>query len=769
MLRVLAFLLLLQFSPGVDASFAAGDGGRIDELTRRLKTHARSQSGGLEALRTLAHERRDELAALLADHPDLVLQHALSAKERAMLPADVQDLVESDEDTEGDLEVLHEDGATGSRYHYFLDRGTDRLSLHFAKDAPALQTGDRVRVAGLRVGQALTLGSAPAQLTVLATALPNTFGAQNTAVILVNFQDKPTETWLTPAQARDVVFGPGSLPSVSNFYLEGSYQQTWLAGDVYGVFTIPVSSTVCNSSAIATAAQQVATAQVGSTKMATYTRFVYAFPRNACGWWGLATIGGQPSRAWINGIFENTVVAHEMGHNLGLFHSHALDCGSTTIGSTCTHLEYGDALDVMGSATPPRHYNAVQKELLGWLGYGSSPPITTVQASGVYALDPYVTPGPNPKALKIPTPSGDWYYVEYRQPVGFDAGISTNVRSGVLVHLWSAANPDGIYLLDMTPSTTSWQDPALTLNNTFSDPAAAITITPTWLDSTAGVSVTIGGGVSCVRNNPSVTISPTPQPGLAGATLSYTISVTNNDTACPVSSFAQQATVPGGWTASVAAPTLSIAAGATASTTMQVTSAASATAGSYSVSLSTSNTSTPPYAGSTTGTCTVTAPSGGDGGGSFTDDFDRPDASTLGNGWSQITGGLALQAAQARNNPVKMMHTAVQPGVSGTTQTVSARFASADNNRNPRLGLVVRYKSAQNYHVCYRQAGGSSVLRIAKVTSGIETVLASGNIGNPTRIGADPRRDYSSEARLEGVPPKQGSAPPRAEHAIPLR
>jgi hypothetical protein len=76
--------------------------------------------------------------------------------------------------------------------------------------------------------------------------LPNTFGAQSTLVILVNFQDAPTNQPYTLAAAQSVVFGP-----VNNFILENSYQQTWLTGDVVGWYTIPLSSTTCNLSSIA--------------------------------------------------------------------------------------------------------------------------------------------------------------------------------------------------------------------------------------------------------------------------------------------------------------------------------------------------------------------------------------------------------------------------------------------------------------------------------------------------------------------------------------
>ena len=66
----------------------------------------------------------------------------------------------------------------------------------------------------------------------------------------------------------------------------------------------------------------------------------------------LGTVGGNPSSAWINGSLQLAVVGHEMGHNFGLYHSHALECGSVPIGTGCTSVEYGDQLDIMGNSHP---------------------------------------------------------------------------------------------------------------------------------------------------------------------------------------------------------------------------------------------------------------------------------------------------------------------------------------------------------------------------------------------------------------------------------
>jgi hypothetical protein len=398
----------------------------------------------------------------------------------------------------------------------------------------------------------------------------------------VNFQDKATQPY-TPATAQNMVF-----TTTSNFYYENSYQQNWFTGDVAGWFTIAELSTACNYTTIASQARQAATA-AGFT-LANYNRHIYMFPQNACGWWGLGTVGGNPSQAWINGSLALRVVAHEVGHNHGLYHSHALECGSVVLGTGCSSIEYGDTLDVMGGSS--LHFNAFQKERLGWLNYGASPPIATATFNSTYTLDPLETPGTNPKALKIPqatSSSGQktWFYLEYRRPLGFDSSLAnnSNVLNGVVVHLGTDNNANSSYLLDMTPATSSWSDPALDVGQTYTDPPSGVTISPLWANSTnAGVSVSFGP-VACVEANPTVAVSPSQtQYVKAGTTVTYTITVTNHDNAgCGPSAFGLSASVPAGWTAAYAAPTLTIAPGAAGSTTLQVTSSPTAADGFYTI------------------------------------------------------------------------------------------------------------------------------------------------------------------------------------------
>ena len=105
----------------------------------------------------LAAEREKALAALVESEPGAVLRLALPRDVRASLPPSVRAQVEEEVEMEGVVEVLHEDRASGSRYLYFLEAAGERYSLHFAREAPALVTGTRVRVKGVRIGHALAL------------------------------------------------------------------------------------------------------------------------------------------------------------------------------------------------------------------------------------------------------------------------------------------------------------------------------------------------------------------------------------------------------------------------------------------------------------------------------------------------------------------------------------------------------------------------------------------------------------------------------------
>ena len=125
-------------------------------------------------------------------------------------------------------------------------------------------------------------------------------------------------------------------------------------------------------------------------------RQVYAFPFNAnCQFAGMGSVGGAPSSVWINGNTNTGILAHEFGHTLGLYHSHALNCHPSVVTPPCSIVEYGDTTDTMGGGSG--HYNAFQKQRLGWLDYNLSPPITTCRAAAPTPSTPTKCPARPPK------------------------------------------------------------------------------------------------------------------------------------------------------------------------------------------------------------------------------------------------------------------------------------------------------------------------------------------------------------------------------------
>src|SRR4029453_8398425 len=285
----------------------------LEALTRQLQSlaaaHERDSSATMADLWPVAEQRRALLAKLAETDPAAVLENPLDAETLAGLPPGIRAKLERHVALEGEVAVVYEDHEERAVLRHFLKANGKRRSIHFAEEPPNLLTGDRVRVRGVEVplqggeesGAVVAYsgsGTAGVQ-TLAAVELPNTFGEQRTAVLLVRFQNSTTEGW-TPDEARQILFGAGGA---SGFFQEASYGSAWLAGDVFGTYTLPIDETCTVWSDLSPAAQAAAAA--AGVNLSRYTRIVYAFPRITslgCGFAAAGTIGGDPSEAWIHGI-----------------------------------------------------------------------------------------------------------------------------------------------------------------------------------------------------------------------------------------------------------------------------------------------------------------------------------------------------------------------------------------------------------------------------------------------------------------------------------
>jgi len=514
---------------------------------------------------------------------------------------------------EGVLQTLVEDYADGrSRTLHYLDTPHGRYAVRFRGKPAMLPSGTRVRARVRAQGNVLELDGA-GDVQVLAAASAATLGEQRVAVILVNFSDDATQP-RTAAEAGALVLG-----TVSSHYRESSFGQTWFSGQVFGYYTVPMSKGTCDPYKLASLADAAASAAGAS--LGGFNRKLYMFPRNACTWSGLGNVGGASTQAWVNGSFSTLVAGHELGHNYGLRHAQSMDCDTGPLGKTCTTITYGDTADMMGNYRAA-HFNPFEKELLGWLNDGVSPPITTVAASGRYRIEPYSAASLGPKAIRIPRGNGNYYYLEYRQPIGFDSVLATtgNLTRGVIVRTGSPADPASSRQLDMTPGTsttssyTELADGALEVGRSYTDAAAGITLSLAAADST-GASIDVGLGSApaptCTRSTPMSSLSGPSTAVAAGTTQTYTVTLANRDSsACAATTFSLAQSIPSGWSGVLASSSLALSPGASATTTLKVTSPATAGAGSYGVGVGVGSNAGSVHTASASASYAVAAPAG---------------------------------------------------------------------------------------------------------------------------------------------------------------
>src|SRR5439155_124174 len=238
-----------------------------------------------------------------------------------------------------------------------------------------------------------------------------------------------------------------------------------------------------------------------------------------------------------------------------------------------------------------------------------SPPVTIVDRSGTYWLDVYESASASQKALKIlqstdrTTGAKNWYYLETRRGTGFDSDLAaaSNVLTGFVVHLGTDLDANSSNILDMTPDTSSWYDPALAVGQTFTDSVAGVTLFAISADASGGtVNVSFVGSVSCVHANPTVTVLPSATQWVQpGATVTYTVTVTNTDSSgCSPSSFTLQASAPAGWLAGFGSSSETLNPGASGSTSFTVTAPATAAGGFYTIGVTATNSANTSFVGS---------------------------------------------------------------------------------------------------------------------------------------------------------------------------
>lgn len=470
----------------------------------------------------------------------------------------------------GRLEVLYIDdfdhGRAEQRYVLHDARTRRPVTLDVRGRMPQNATTDAfIRIRGkIKDQQILLNADDPGSVEVLAPASTVVSGDQKTVVMVANFSDLAVACPLQDIQDR--MFSDLNDQSVDDLYRETSNGNINFSGAVTGPYTINYTSTsACDLSGWTSAVE--AQARANGVDLSAYQRKVYVMPKtNGCGYSGIGTVGGTPSMSWIFRCDLPDVFAHELGHALGMHHS------GTAEG------QYADISDIMGySGMGLRQINGPHQEQMGWR---TGEPVVEITGSGVYEISPLEQPpemAAGPQIIKVRKPdTNEYYYLSYRQPLGFDSLLPAAYLSGVAIHRYAGSTGGSI----LTTLINTLSDGA-----SYSDITNGITVTQL-SHSSIGTTIQVDVTAACMRNPPTVAISPSSQTAIPGATINYNIAVTNIDTAaCPSSVWNISSQLPTGWTDARSLNALTLAAGATGALTWSVTSPTMASDGTYVPSL----------------------------------------------------------------------------------------------------------------------------------------------------------------------------------------
>jgi len=325
-----------------------------------------------------------------------------------------------------------------------------------------------------------------------------TTGNKTVLYIRVNYPDDLTDP--QSLSSCESMFASGDA-----FFQNNSYGLTSWTWTITPLLTLPQNKAYYAGSAgdsLILSDARIAASTAGYAYL-TYNLDCVRFQGAGGGYLGAAYVGYRG--CWMKSSSAG-VLAHEIGHNYGLWHANFWSASGDSVIGSGSHVEYGDSFDTMGSANAGAyHFNAYEKNRLDWLPTAG---VTTITASGTYRMtqfDQASFVSGTIYALKVRKDSDRDYWLDFRQKFTSNAWL----MSGVDLH-WDpwAKSASGSHLLDTTPGSPSAKsDSAVVIGRTFSDFNAGIHITPIAKGGTSPESLDVVVNIGAFVGNRAPTVS----------------------------------------------------------------------------------------------------------------------------------------------------------------------------------------------------------------------------------------------------------------------
>lgn len=453
-----------------------------EQKTKYLTAQGKNKEDALTLLQQIVTQRKEILLEIFKTDPEQVSSLFFPEDQRSGLPPQIENSLEKRIEIEGEIKTLIIEDFEKKESQTLLFLKTQDMreyNLFLAKKDIHFSSGTKVRVKGILLDQNLAAsGPSNGDVTILEYAAVTIPTDKKVAIILVNFQNDTRQPY-TKEYTQTI------LNFAAAYYNEVSFGKLTLSGDIYGYYTLPIDAT-CND--IPTH-NEIIKAADSDIYFPNYTTVVMV-TNQGCGG-GRAYVGPvdittadgivNVGDAWVWSMAQY-VFTHELGHTFDLWHANFYNCGIQAIQNTgCTSVEYGDQFDVMGSWNT-YHLNGYYKEKLGFF---NPPNVVNVASSGTYTIAPIEVAASGPQILKIIRSDGSFLYIEYRQPLGFDAALPSQILDGAFIHFIPYPivddNPHWVdtKIIDATPTDPSSEyDVSLEVGKTLVDPqVAAITTT----------------------------------------------------------------------------------------------------------------------------------------------------------------------------------------------------------------------------------------------------------------------------------------------------